>query len=202
MSSLPSNPNTVDVLSVLEKGNFAPILIAFQNSYISPSTLFPSGYTVLHYAASFNEKFILRMLLNFYNLPSDLMSKNEQTALMVAGSFGFLEIANILIGKGANIDQADESNFTPLTYSIKNGKILMSLYLIGKGAKIDILDNNGCNLVHWASYRNNIFLLHLLIRLGLDPFIQDFYGLTPFQRGIQGNSFESLRVISIYISIP
>lgn len=199
MSSLPPNPNTVDVLSSLEKGNFAPILIAFQNSYISPSSLLPSGYSILHYAASFNEKFILKLLLNLYNLPSDMMSKNGQTALMAAGSFGFLEIANILIEKGANIDQADESNFTPLTYSIKNGKILISLYLIGKGARIDISDNNGCNLAHWASYRNNSFLLHLLIRLGVDPFFQDFYGLTPFQRGIQGNNFESLKVTNKFI---
>lgn len=37
----------------------------------------------------------------------------------------------------------------------------MAIYIMSEGGDIYVKDINGCSLVHWAAYNNNLFLLQL-----------------------------------------
>jgi len=78
---------------------------------------------------------------------------------MLACNIGLHGMVKYLIEKGADVNAIDSKGLTPLIYSIKFCHNAISLYLISLGSDIHIKDGIGCNLLHWASYRNNLFMV-------------------------------------------
>ena len=60
----------------------------------------------------------------------------------------------------------------------------MIFYLIYKGCEFNITDINGCGLVHWGAFQNNLYLIKVLASLGLQLNKIDSHGLTPFSRAL------------------
>ena len=59
------------------------------------------------------------------------------SALHIAAREGHLEIASLLIDKGAEIDVLDRNDFTPLHNATWNGNLEMTKLLLDAGADIE-----------------------------------------------------------------
>lgn len=57
-------------------------------------------------------------------------------------------------------------------------------------------DNNGCTLVHWSAYMNNVFLLKFYKRLGMDLHTKDKTGATPLQRALSNHAMEAIEFLA------
>lgn len=73
----------------------------------------------------------------------------------------------------------------------------MFFYLLSKGADIQKKDSNGCSIVHWTAFNNNLTLLHFFKTIGLDLNQKDYYNYTPFQRALFNESYD---VVKFYLS--
>jgi len=78
---------------------------------------------------------------------------------MLAVNYGFIEFTKLLISHGAEIKMKDSFNFTPLLYSVKSEENSLFFYLLYLGSNLSDVDQNNCSCIHWAAYKNNIFLL-------------------------------------------
>jgi len=183
----------IDVVKSLENGEFGPFILALLHEYIPIDFLTSEGYNILHQATAFNAKEIIYLLVEKLSIPLDILSQTKQTSLMIASNFGFIELMKYFLDHGANLSLTDECNFNPLLYAAKQGELTSIIYLLHRGSDIMIKDNNGCDLVHWAAFKNNVFLLRLFKRFNLPLNEMDFHGFKPIDRAVANSSFESVK---------
>ncbi|XP_060719855.1 protein TANC2 isoform X2 [Tachysurus vachellii] len=89
---------------------------------------------------------------------------NNAPVLCVHAHLGYMDMINLLLEFGANMDSASESGMTALSYAATAGHLNIVTALCKRRAKLDQLDRNGqCAVVH-AALRGHMevvkFLLH------------------------------------------
>ncbi len=89
----------------------------------------------------------------------------------------------------------DSSSFSSLLFAVKNNNVMSVLQLLMHGADLEVKDLNGCGVVHWAAYNNNVFLLQVWRRLGLKMTQEDHHGYTPFVRALFNEGYDSLKYL-------
>jgi ankyrin repeat protein len=90
-----------------------------------------------------------------------------------------LEIANMLLSFGANID-AEIHQQTPLLETVKAKRMKLLGWLVGNGARINFQDGKGYSALHYAMKRNhNLKQVAELLQLGADPDLKAQDGATP-----------------------
>ena len=185
----------IDVVTEWQRGNFLPALHCLRYNLIPKEFLDFTGYNVLHHAVSQGSVPITLILLDYFKIDVNIRSGNNQTPLMIACNYGLIDIIRILCERGAFINEQDDTKFSALLYTIKQGRIPQFAYLLHQKAELQVRDANGCTAVHWAAYKNNVFLLKILHRLGLDLNSVDFTGLTPIDRAAQSGAFEATKFL-------
>ena len=185
----------IDVVSEWQRGNFLPALHCLRYNLIQKEYLDNTGYNMLHHSVSQGSVPITLILLDYFKIDVNIKSGNNQTPLMIASNYGLVDIIRILVERGALINEQDDTKFSALLYSVKQGRIPQFAYLIHQKADIHVRDSNGCSAVHWAAYKNNVFILKVLNRLGLDLNCVDYTGLTPIDRAAQSGAFEAVQYL-------
>jgi palmitoyltransferase ZDHHC13/17 len=109
---------------------------------------------------------------------------------MVASNYGRIPLLKYFIDKNADIQARDSTKFTPLLYSVKQNEIAIFAYLLFKGGDINDQDGMGCGVVHWAAYKNNLWLLKFFKKIGMNLEEKDNSGFSPLKRAIDNFSFE------------
>jgi hypothetical protein len=87
---------------------------------------------------------------------------------MIAGYFGYRDIADILIKKGATLEKKDKNGFTALHYATQNDHTNMVELLLSEGTDIEIKNNAGYSPLSVAVSQNHIDLTALFIEKGAD----------------------------------
>lgn len=59
-------------------------------------------------------------------------------------------MVEILIAKGANVNNKNESGKTALMLAAFSGKLNVIKELVNNGASYDLKDNSGCTVMHYA----------------------------------------------------
>ena len=72
-------------------------------------------------------------------------SSDNRTALHHAASIGSLEIVQMLLSYGADVDAKDDTGFTPLIVAVAASKSEVVSELIGNGAERVFLSTAMCN---------------------------------------------------------
>ncbi|KAK1853538.1 ankyrin repeat protein [Colletotrichum chrysophilum] len=107
----------------------------------------------------------------YYNWPCWAERYIGAYGLHVAVHFDLLQVANLLIRGGADIDWSHQEtrSLTPLMFAAKGGKESFVALLLEEGASVDEEDNSGRTaLVHaWASKHKTV--IEMLLNKGADP---------------------------------
>jgi len=190
-----STQNIVDIVSSYQKGNFNPLLHCYNHDLIPKDLFDNSGYHALHSAVAGNQIQAVLVMIDHFKIDVNLRSKSNQTPLMIAANYGYNELIKILCDRGADVNAQENTKFSALTYTVKLGFVSTFSYLLSQNADISVRDAYGCSLAHWAAYMDNVFMLKMLRRLGLDLNNVDFTGMTPLDRAIHAEAFNAVNYL-------
>jgi len=90
--------------------------------------------------------------------------------LYIALYYGHIEIAEFLIGKGANINAINKDGDTPLHIAVKEGNKKIAKFLLNQDANINInaINKDGDTLLHIAVKEGNKKIAKFLLNQGAD----------------------------------
>ena len=107
----------------------------------------------------------------------DEATSNGVTPLVVACLKDHAEVATLLIGKGAAVDQTNISDDTPLIFACEEGHAEVATLLIDKGAAVDHANSNGDYVARLQFGSRPLLLIVALLprrkRLGI---VHELYG--------------------------
>jgi ankyrin repeat protein len=117
-----------------------------------------------------------------------------ETPLHTAVNSGSLEIVNLLLKAGANVNvgyvpaSLAESNQTPLYRAAVRGDMDMVELLLSKGADTDAVDSNGQTPIYGALDNNRALVVKRLLEAGADVNTHDNMGYTPLLFALQNGT--------------
>lgn len=119
-------------------------------------------------------------LFLFCGFMSSSCNKSNAT-LIDATKDGDLELVRQLIISGEDVNQRDNSGFTPLFYSALRDDIDIARVLLAHGALVDAEDKKGSTPIFLAvqNKRDSLEMLKLLVSAGANIDQSDKYGWTP-----------------------
>ena len=150
-----------------------PLIIAVGNSYFETAKILIEngadvnsvdfeGWSALSYAVNNGDIEIAKLLL------TNKAKINDELLLAIKSPIveSRIDMMKLLIDNGANINYADENEFTPLNIAIETGDMELTKFLITNGANVNSLMQDGVSLIVYAISQNNMDLLQILIENG------------------------------------
>lgn len=121
----------------------------------------PGGRPALHRAVTLDRREIAKLVLDQGTDP-DVRSQEEgvghgnETALLSAAFWGRLEIAELLINSGANVNAKADRSVVPLHEAARMRHVEVARLLLKHGADVNAKDDDGKTPLDWAGmYREN-----------------------------------------------
>jgi ankyrin repeat protein len=125
----------------------------------------------------------------FFDLASIYISTNPNvkdsafgltSVLGMAASAGLLDIVNVLLHRGADINRANEIDRSfPLLAAATNGHLEVTRALINAGANVNRTDKFGWSPLTWACNNNHEAVVRLLLDSEAGPNLANTHGSTP-----------------------
>mmetsp|Transcript_10021 Transcript_10021/g.13110 ORF Transcript_10021/g.13110 Transcript_10021/m.13110 type:complete len:808 (+) Transcript_10021:69-2492(+) len=136
---------------------------------------------------------VVKFLLEKAGADVNAKEKNMRTSLHLAAAYGYVEIIEVLLEHGANIDDQDSAGFSPLCDAASRGKKNALRLLLSEGADPTIRGWNGNTFLHLASANGNDpnligFILEKINREILPIDSKNFYGYTPLHLAVKSGS--------------
>lgn len=100
--------------------------------------------------------------------------------LLAARDAGDLDLVRFLHERGAQIDRADASGRTPLSYAASAGRTEIARYLLANGAALDSSDRRGRTPLFHAVLGNQLEMVRDLLERGAEVESADRFADTPF----------------------
>jgi serine/threonine-protein phosphatase 6 regulatory ankyrin repeat subunit B len=120
----------------------------------------PLLITAAKYKAYDAAKLLLSGKLGVY---PDYQDNDGFTALYYAVDFGNVQLINLLLSKGANVNHQDKWKQTPLHCAVHKGDISILKELLRVSPCLSVADINGVNAVHLAALLGNLPCLQMLL---------------------------------------
>jgi uncharacterized protein len=121
-------------------------------------------------------------------------------ALGLAIYFGHNDLAQWLIEKGANINQAahNAAQVAPIHSAVSTNNLAMVKYLLAKGANANQLQQQDISPLHGAAHNGNLLIVKELLDYGADPKAQMRDGKTPLAMAQEAEKSEVAEFLSQY----
>jgi len=100
--------------------------------------------------------------------------------LVYATDIADLNLIELLINNGSNLNALDENCVCPLHVAINRQNDEICDYLLNKKVFINAADKQGCTPLALAVSNDYIYMIMKLLKLGADPNISDNNGLALF----------------------
>ncbi|CAH8571969.1 unnamed protein product [Schistosoma turkestanicum] len=172
---------------------FTPLAVALQQGHDRVITLLlerdsrgKCRLPALHIAAKKDDVHAAKLLLNNSEINVDHTSASGFTPLHIAAHYGNVNMAKLLIERGANINYQAKNSITPLHVAAKWGKNEVVGELILAGAEINARTRDGLTPLHCASRACQIDTVEYLLKNGADHSLKTKNGLTPLHLAAQG----------------
>jgi|GEM_PF-2225281 len=123
------------------------------------------------------------------------ISPEDQTPLMIAAGNGLLEIAEILIKRGADVNLPNRQGQTALHWAAWNDRYDMMAMLVAKGAKVDAQDHARNTPLIMAAAHNCVACVKFLLDKGADKYSANAQGQTAYFQAQPNNNKEILSLL-------
>ncbi|XP_058637273.1 ankyrin-2b isoform X29 [Onychostoma macrolepis] len=214
---MASQENHLDVVRyLLENGGnqstatedgFTPLAIALQQGHNQVVSILLENDTkgkvrlpALHIAARKDDtKSAALLLQNDHN--ADVQSKmmvnrtteSGFTPLHIAAHYGNVNVATLLLNRGAAVDFTARNGITPLHVASKRGNTNMVHLLLDRGAQIDAKTRDGLTPLHCAARSGHDTAVELLLERGAPMLARTKNGLSPLHMAAQGDHVECVK---------
>ncbi|CAF1526533.1 unnamed protein product [Rotaria sp. Silwood1] len=189
----------------LQQGHEKVVAILLENDSKGSKVRLPA----LHIAAKKNDTKAAALLLQGDNQPDlnykgggfvNCTTKSGFTPLHIAAHYGNLEVAQLLISRGADVNYAASQNITPLHVASKWGKENIVRLLLEKGAQIDVKTKDGLTPLHCAARSGHEQVVDLLLENGAPFGAKTKNGLSALHMAAQGDHVDAARILLYYKS--
>lgn len=119
----------------------------------------------------------------------------RNTPLHIAALVGNRDIAEFLIGKGADLNSGAMYGMTPLHMAAGSGKSSIIELLLIKGAAIDGKDIYDKTPLYWAAANDQANALDFLLSKGADKEAKDIFGRTPLDASAWGGALKATELL-------
>jgi cytohesin len=93
----------------------------------------------------------------------------DETPLHHAARTGNVQLASLLVARGANVNAGARGGFTPLHVAAGLNQRAVAEYLLGAGANPNAQDSGAGTPLHAATVQGHAFMVALLLEKGADP---------------------------------
>ncbi|OXU24414.1 hypothetical protein TSAR_008506 [Trichomalopsis sarcophagae] len=107
-----------------------------------------------------------------------------RSALSLAASEGHTNLIDLLLDKGAVLEDTDKEGLTALAWACVRGRLNAAQSLIERGADVNACDKTGRTPLDLAAFQGNPKLVQLLLERGAAIEHVDLHGMRPLDRAI------------------
>jgi uncharacterized protein len=186
----------VDLLTARDESGLTPVLVAAYTRHTSMAgriaasvAATPYGLDIFDAAATGNVEAV-RALLASDRAAVDDHGPDGYTALHLAAFFGHLEVARLLLGRGAdpNAVALNESRATPLQSAVVARHRDTAGLLLALGASPNSVQRGGWTSLHAAARNGDEAIVDMLLLRGADTTRKSDDGKTPADLADEGGS--------------
>ncbi|XP_044038897.1 ankyrin-2b isoform X5 [Siniperca chuatsi] len=196
--------------STATEDGFTPLAIALQQGHNQVVSILLENDTkgkvrlpALHIAARKDDtKSAALLLQNDHNadVQSKMMvnrttenGKSGFTPLHIAAHYGNVNVATLLLNRGAAVDFTARNGITPLHVASKRGNTNMVGLLLERGSQIDAKTRDGLTPLHCAARSGHDTSVELLLERGAPLLARTKNGLSPLHMAAQGDHVECVK---------
>ncbi|KAM4612398.1 ankyrin-2b [Polymixia lowei] len=196
--------------STATEDGFTPLAIALQQGHNQVVSILLENDTkgkvrlpALHIAARKDDtKSAALLLQNDHNadVQSKMMvnrttenGKSGFTPLHIAAHYGNVNVATLLLNRGAAVDFTARNGITPLHVASKRGNTNMVRLLLDRGSQIDAKTRDGLTPLHCAARSGHDPAVELLLERGAPMLARTKNGLSPLHMAAQGDHVECVK---------
>ena len=163
-----------DFFKALERDQ-ADVMQELLKRGFDPNSPNPQGQPALIYAMQRGAPKAVDLLVNWPRSNLSIKNPQNETPLMLAAINNQLDLAKVLIARGADVNQ---SGWTPLHYAASKGHVEMMRLLIEHHAYLDAESPNGTTPLMMAAHYGSPMATKLLLEEGADPRLKNKLGLS------------------------
>ncbi|XP_069683189.1 ankyrin repeat domain-containing protein 29-like [Periplaneta americana] len=139
-----------------------------------------SGVPILSETAELGHVEVTRLLLNAGADPSRTTTKTYgKTPLHYAAWSRSVQVAELLVGRGASVSARDKSGDSPLFEAVYSGYLPMVETFLSLGANVEERNRFGVTPLFATSWSGSVEIAEYLVKNGADVFAVDTDGETP-----------------------
>ncbi|XP_036815999.1 ankyrin-3 isoform X25 [Oncorhynchus mykiss] len=195
--------------SMATEDGFTPLAVALQQGHDQVVSLLLENDTkgkvrlpALHIAARKDDTKAAALLLqNDHNadVESKMMvnrtTESGFTPLHIAAHYGNINVATLLLNRGAAVDFMARNDITPLHVASKRGNSNMVKLLLDRGSKIDGKTKDGLTPLHCGARSGHEQVVEILLDRGAPILSKTKNGLSPLHMATQGDHINCVQLL-------
>ncbi|XP_051771718.1 ankyrin-3 isoform X3 [Ctenopharyngodon idella] len=195
--------------SIATEDGFTPLAVALQQGHDQVVSLLLENDTkgkvrlpALHIAARKDDTKAAALLLqNDHNadVESKMMvnrtTESGFTPLHIAAHYGNINVATLLLNRGAGVDFKARNDITPLHVASKRGNANMVRLLLERGARIDAKTKDGLTPLHCGARSGHEQVVEMLLDRGAPILSKTKNGLSPLHMATQGDHLNCVQLL-------